>query len=524
MIFFPSADWKKVYKTGDPIMVNRAFISLLVILFLFFSFLSMPVMTLAGDDESIDEIMDDFEDKESPLQDDDTDDVLDGFDEDDGVIGETEDEHGASFLTLDGYFKLSSSYNFAHGKPDRGETDWRGLSRLRSELQLDLTANLTGSWKAFISGKGYYDFAYNIRGRNGYTDEVLDSYENEMELRDAYIQGSITDSLDIKAGRQVVVWGKSDNIRVTDVLNPLDIREPGLTDIEDLRLPVAMTRLDYYLGPWNITGIALHEIRFNKTPEFGSDFYPAPIPPPHEEIPSDHWDNTEFAASLRGVFSGWDVSLYWADIYDDAFHLEFVSGGVSLVGFPPRVVTNVISELKHSRLKMFGADFNIAYGNWLFKTEAAYFQGLRFFTDPVLSGFTLVRSPGRKYYRTDVMVGLEYAGFKNTAISVEAVNRHINNYDDVLKRTPNEVWQDQFQIAGRVTRDFFNETLSLTALASIYGGAGQIASFERFSAEYDYSDTVTITGGIVLYQSGDLAGYRHIADNDRLFLEIKYGF
>jgi hypothetical protein len=285
-----------------------------------------------------------------------------------------------------------------------------------------------------------------------------------------------------------------------------------------------MTRLDYYLGPWNITGMAIHEIRFNKTPEFGSDFYPAPIRPPREEIPSDHWENTEFAASLRGVFSGWDVSFYWADMYDDTPHLEFVSGGVSLVGFPPRVVTNVISALEHSRLKMFGADFNIACGNWLFKTEAAYFQGLRFFTDPSLRGFTLVGSPGRKYYRTDVMVGLEYAGFKNTSISFEAVNRHINNYDDVLKRTPNEVRQDQFQIAGRITRDFFNETLSLTALASVYGGAGQIAAFERFSAEYDFSDAVTITGGIVLYQSGDLAGYRHIADNDRLFLEVKYGF
>ena len=36
-----------------------------------------------------------------------------------------------------------------------------------------------------------------------------------------------------------------DNLRVTDVLNPMDLRVPGLTDIDDLRLPVTMIKLDY---------------------------------------------------------------------------------------------------------------------------------------------------------------------------------------------------------------------------------------------------------------------------------------
>ena len=123
-----------------------------------------------------------------------------------------------------------------------------------------------------------------------------------------YIQGSLTKSLDVKIGRQIVVWGKSDNIRVTDVLNPLDIREPGLTDIEDLRLPVTMSRLDYYIGDWSLTGIAIHEIRFNKRPEYGSDFYPGSQPPPHEDKPDHCGNNTEYAVAINTAFSNRQVS------------------------------------------------------------------------------------------------------------------------------------------------------------------------------------------------------------------------
>jgi len=62
----------------------------------------------------------------------------------------------------------------------------------------------------------------------------------------------------------VVVWGRSDTIRVTDVLNPIDNRRPGMVDIEDLRLPVAMAKLDYFVGDWRVTPIAILEQRFQK--------------------------------------------------------------------------------------------------------------------------------------------------------------------------------------------------------------------------------------------------------------------
>ena len=497
--------------------------AVIFVLLLFSTFVS-PFPSFAAEGETPDDILGDVDDKPSELSENTSEDVLDGFDDppEDARPGPTEDNFlegfddkidqagtpkkedskPGSIFSLDGYAKLGSAYAFAHDKPDNGDTDWRGLSRLRMDLNLELNARFSKQWQARITGKGAWDAAYTVKGRDEFTDDVLDHYEKAFELGETYVQGSLTERLDIKFGRQVVVWGKSDNIRVTDVLNPLDLREPGITDIEDLRLPVTMTRLDYYIGNWSLTGIAVHEIRFNKNPEYGNDFYPGATWPPHEDKPGSDIGHTEYAAAINGIFSGWDISFYGADDYNDTAHVQIVSPGL-----PPVV------NRKHARLKMLGAAFNVATGNWLFKTEGAWIDGFKFFN-----------APGKTYSRTDILAGLEYSGFTDTTLTIEAVNRHINGFDKTLKSAPDSAQPDECQWTARASRDFLNDTLTFTLLLSTYGGKGEDGAYQRFTAEYDITDFLQISGGVILYESGDLAAFKHIGDNDRLFCDIRYRF
>ena len=95
-------------------------------------------------------------------------------------------------------------------------------------MMLEIDTKLGKNWSARISGSAAYDAAYDINGRDMYTEDVQDTYISELELLETYVQGSLLRYLDVKAGRQVVVWGKLDNIRVTDILNPLDLREFGV--------------------------------------------------------------------------------------------------------------------------------------------------------------------------------------------------------------------------------------------------------------------------------------------------------
>jgi hypothetical protein len=427
------------------------------------------------------------------------DDLLEGF-EDEEVFIETTMEGEPSFWELDGAIGVSTSYAFAHDSSEPIKKEYRGLAVLRAQLALQLDLNLPRRWRARVAGRGFYDFAYVIKGRGSFTDDALNEQEDELEFQEIWLQGSLLPQLDLKFGRQIVNWGQSETIRILDVLNPLDNREPGLVDIEDLRLPVTMTRLDYFHGPWALTGIAVHEIRFNEDPVYGSEFYPFAIPLPGQDVPGNGGGNTEYAAALTGVFSGWDISMHWARFFDDRPHLELVPSG---------------PVLRHSRLEMVSASGNWALGNWLLEGEAAYFDGVEFFTS---SGTVKEKS------RFDVLVGFEYAGFRDATLTLEVANRHIIDFESDLAAGLNLAQRNSLETAFRYSSDFMNSRLHLTYLAVAFGLTADDGGFMRLSLDYELRDALTLGGGLVLYKGGDLPTFEGIRRNDRLFFTAKYSF
>jgi hypothetical protein len=464
-------------------------------------FMSIPFTAAQGADaDQADRLMEGFDEENPPSEDQPLEDMMTGFDED-GMEAHSADRSGQSdcAFNMDGYAKLGAAWNVSHNAPETGETDWRGLSKLRAEAQVDALAKLNPDWRILIGGKLFYDAVYAIEGRDEFTDDVIDAYEWEAEWREIYLQGRLGQHLDLKIGRQIVVWGRSDNLRITDVVNPLDLREPGLTDIEDLRLPVTMTRLDGYYGAWNLSGLAIHEIRFDKPPAFGSDFYPGPTLLPPEETPSDGGDNTEWGVALNGTFSGKDISLYWANFFNDAAHGAMGPNGALI--------------RKHARVTMWGCAGNLAFGNWLIKSEAAYWRGIKFFN-----------TDDESHQRLDGLIGTDYSGWDDTTITFEWAIRHLVDFDQRAKLPPDFAKKDEIINALRFTRTLMNQTVELTLAALIYGPLGQDGSLARMSVEYDWSDALSIIAGGVLYQSGDRYTLRQIGDNDRLFVEIKYSF
>ena len=448
-------------------------------------------------------------------------DALSGFGEEEKQTpAKTEDEKlpqkktgRASWLELSGAATLSGAYNFAHKAPEPGKTDFRGVSRLRGRLDARLDVDLPSGWKARLGGVGYYDPVYSMNGREKYTTQVLDEYENELRAKEDYLAGSLLPNLDVKIGRQIVSWGKSDNIRITDVLNPMDIREPGMVDIEDMREPLTMTRMDYYMGHWSLTAVAVHEIAFNKIPPYGSDFYPLDIPKPREEIPSSTSSNTEYGLALAGVFPGFDISFYLAEFYDDNFSLE----GLAMIMVQPAIYPPPPGVapfmLVHDRLKMAGVSMNKALGNYLVKVEAAWLGGFRFLTDR-----------HKEFQRVDALLGVEYSGFEDTMISVEVAARSMLDYQPFMAEGPMGVDATEWQVALRYQQDFIHQTLHFTALASVMGLDASGGAFQRVQLKYDLFDSFSVTGGAVLYQTGDTPFLARAGDNDRAFLEAKYSF
>ena len=469
---------------------------LLILLLFFLS--GYPVALLAeprSDNAELEMLIDGFDG--TAVEQDTLDEALTGFDAaDEAAKSDSVIDTRLSPWQLNGALILSSSYNYAHDQPAAGETDHRGLSRLRGTLKLELKADLGDNWKSYVETNLSHDFVYKLQGRSDYTHEQLSSQESEAELGEAWIQGSLGRSLDLKLGRQLAVWGKSDNLRVTDVLNPLDQRELGLVDIEDLRLPLTMARMDYYWDDWNLSTLAIQEIRFHKKAQPGSDFYAGPAIPMAENTPNHSSSNFEYAMALNGLFSGWDLSLYWARLFDDTAHQETI-GGTTIQA--------------HSRLTMLGAATNVALGNWLLKGELAHFRGLEF-----------AAVPNQKKRRTDTLLGIEYSGFDDTTLSLEVVDRHLHNYESSL--AAQGIKKDEWQTALRYSGEFMHARLKVTLLTLLFGRPEEGGGVARLQGDYEWAESVRLIGGIVAYHSGDKRPFNCIGDNDRLFLDVKYSF
>lgn len=98
----------------------------------------------------------------------------------------------------------------------------------------------------------------------GCIDDYLDYDANELAapeifgsradwLRELYVDASVAmDSgreLNIRLGKQQIVWGRTDLFRVLDVINPVDFSRNNIYDeLEDIRIPMWILQTEYRLG------------------------------------------------------------------------------------------------------------------------------------------------------------------------------------------------------------------------------------------------------------------------------------
>ena len=445
---------------------------------------------------------------------------LDGFGDDTKITEEISAiQEKPSNLSLNGNVAFKTAYGiekhvvYADKAVPSGQlldpVDYSGFNQAQASTYLQVDYKINSDWKMRVSGDAFYDGIYDIRTENNYNQATLDAYRTQLRFDDVYLQGRLSKDIDLKIGRQIVVWGKSDSIRVTDVINPLDNRLPGITDIEDLRLSTTMAKFDYYLGDWNFSAMAIAESRIFLEAAPRSEFFPVdsifPIAPsPFIELvqPENSWDNMQYALAANGVFSGWDLSFYGADVLDSKWYIDPDS-----------------HRREVSKIQMLGSALNIAIGSFLLKSEAALINGIKY------------NSTTDDKQRFDALVGLDYMGVKDTVLSIEVANRHIFDYESQMGGVyvkPDYVQENELQTAMRATRSFENDSVNATILLSMFGHNWQYGGFLRASVAYDVIDAVVANIGVIDYLSAakpeDKPFVDAISNNDRIFADITYSF
>ena len=82
---------------------------------------------------------------------------------------------------------------------------------------------------------------YDTEATDGY--KGAKSYSQHDLLRELYVDtevGNEDNPISIRAGKQQVVWGTADGMKLLDVINPTDYREMAQNTMEDSRIPVWM--------------------------------------------------------------------------------------------------------------------------------------------------------------------------------------------------------------------------------------------------------------------------------------------
>lgn len=430
--------------------------------------------------------------------------------------------------TLSGSFSGSASYNLI-GHHSSSGTDYNGLSKLRLRGNLGLDRKFSDAWRATINAYAWHDAAYDLRDAD-YTQEVLNNYRQDANLQEAYVQGKLSERWELKLGRRVAILGYSDNLRVLDILNPLDNLEPGLADIEDLRRPVGMVQLERHAGRWRLDLALAPELRFSRNPPFGSDFYPVVDAQGHpqrfrHERPRS-FDQPNLSATLTRGHLGGDLLINLAQVWHDAPYLD-VSGvdQRNLARFEQDAV------LRHSRVNTAGLGAQQALRSWLLKLETRYWQDLTLLEAQTRSlpqaGTITVPSGNPRHDRYDALLGVEYFGLAGTTFAVEVAGRYLPEFSEGLARAGYQ--RLRTETALRITRDFMNERLRGTLVLIRLDAAGNVigargGALYRANLDYELAQDWNLSGGLVLYESGQQPPFNVIGDNDRLFVELRRSF
>lgn len=225
-----------------------------------------------------------------------------------------------------------------------------GLSETRVKLELTST---TSSSSAF-------------RATSYYIDDGL-ARSGTLELKEAYFD-YYSDVVDVRFGKQMITWGKADELNPTDVLCPQNLTNL-LEDKSIRKIGLLFLKTDWNIEEFTLTAIWKPEFDFIHLPPMDSRwaFFTIPgvtsLPPP--SFPNSELKNTEWAFKLSRTIERFDLSISWFDGWDNIFTSELT--------FNPIIQHLQLDKLVFNRTKMLGGDFASVFGPVGFWGEGAYF-------------------------------------------------------------------------------------------------------------------------------------------------------
>ncbi len=280
------------------------------------------------------------------------------------------------FLALPSTAELSAnaelSWNAASDAPS--VTGHIGAeARLQLEWRRDFSDRLSSVLSGRVAGEQF------DRLRPGRAD--LTSYDGpsrplslgshgSAEIRDAYVDVRFDRGL-LRVGKQQIVWGELDGIKVLDVLNPASFERFILDDFDESRISLWSAWLDLSLADWRVELALIPDATVHDVPRSPGWFAPtapryrfgAPASAPDLAIKPRGAVEREgtVAARLSRFIGGWDVQFVASNglDFEPLAEIQAASGAAQLVTY-------------HRRRTVLGFALAGGIGPFVLRSEVAY--------------------------------------------------------------------------------------------------------------------------------------------------------
>ncbi len=316
-------------------------------------------------------------------------------------------------------------------------------------------------------------------------------------------------NLEIKAGRQIVVWGRADRLNPTDNISSRDYTLLVANDDEQRR-GNAMVQTRLGLGAFTLDAYWLPEFRPSRFPLDRNR--PGVVLATREHVDSE----SQFALKLDHSGGRLDWSLSWFRGVDRT--RDFVATGFN----PPGALVEV--QESFPRLEVLGADFAGVAGPFGYRAEVAY---------------TNVRGPDNIYRKNSsvwAVAGIDTTLASGWNFNLQYSFRRILDYSDPrglpnpIQRAvaiqsaavSNQLDRTQNGATFRVARKWLQDTLDFELSSIAYFETGDAAIRPKLT--YALTDGVRISAGGDIFFGPSRSYFGRVRNLTAGYLQLTVGY
>jgi len=331
----------------------------------------------------------------------------------------------------------------------------------QNEWQLDIEYN-----DAIDTGILSGDIMAIARGRFDSPQALEDESGNTLRIRELYWQ-TYTDNSFWRVGKQQVVWGEADGLKLLDVINPQDFREFILDDFDDSRIPIWMMNAQINTSDSGMLQLLLipdtstHELaEKDSIYQFTS---PVVVPNIPNKILSSLGINELVIQQEDNAKSG-DAGLR----YSDFISLQDRSWDITLNYLHHYVDTPVVSsEIKNDQLiidyqyrasHLIGGSASTVLGDVSIRSEIAYETDRYQRSEDSLEGTNIIVPSLVKGNLFSSVIGLDYQGLSDHFISAQWYRQTLLLGKDKLQQAIADRDEDRLTLLWETK--FLNETVT----------------------------------------------------------------